>query len=129
MEIIKLLVDQLGVTENQAQGGAGAIFNMVKDKVSDDQFSNLSSAIPGLDSLMAAAPDSGGGLSGAIGGLTSMLGGEGAEKLGNLAGLAGSFDKLGLDMDSVTKFIPIILSFVQSKGGDTLKDLLTDVLS
>jgi hypothetical protein len=129
MEIVKLLVDQLGVTESQAQGGAGAIFNMVKDKVSEDQFSSLSSAIPGLDTLVSAAPDSGGGLAGAIGGLTSMLGGDGAEKLGNLAGLVSSFDKLGLDMDSVTKFVPIILSFVQSKGGDTLKDMLADVLS
>jgi hypothetical protein len=55
MEMIKLLVDQLGVTESQAQDGAGAIFNMVKDKVSEDQFSNLSSAIPGLDTLMSAA--------------------------------------------------------------------------
>ena len=77
--------------------------------------------------MLAAAP-AGGGLAGAIGGLTSMLGG-GAEKLGGLASLAGSFKELGLDMDMVTKFVPIILSFVKSQGGDSLKNMLAEVLT
>lgn len=126
MEIINALMDQLGVSEDQAKGGAGAIFNLVKDKVSDGDFSQLSSAVPGLDDLLNSAPEAG-GLSGAIGGLTSMLGGD-AEKLGGIASLSGSFDKLGLDMDMAAKFLPIIMSFVQSKGGDTLKSIFNDVL-
>jgi len=62
-----------------------------------------------------------------IGGLASKLGG-GAGKLGSLASLAGGFKGLGLDSGMVGKFIPIILTFVQSKGGDSIKSLLAGVL-
>ena len=127
MEIINVLMDQLGVNEDQAKGGAGAIFNLVKDKISDGDFSQLSAAVPGMDDLLAAAPESS-GLAGAIGGLGSILGGS-AEKLGGLANLADSFNKLGLDMDMVAKFIPVIAAFVQSKGGDALKNILNEVLN
>ena len=51
MEIINVLMDQLGVNENQAKGGAGAIFNLVKDKISDGDFSQLSAAVPGIATL------------------------------------------------------------------------------
>ena len=126
MEIIGVLINQLGITEDQAKGGAGAIFNLVKDKISDADFNGLAAVVPEMDELLAAAPE-GGGLAGAIGGLTSILGG-GAEKLGGLATLAGSFDKLGLDMDMVAKFVPVIMSFVESKGGESLKNILKEVL-
>ena len=126
MEIINVLMDQLGVNEDQAKGGAGAIFNLVKDKISDGDFSQLSAAVPGMDDVLAAVPESS-GLAGAIGGLGSILGGS-TEKLGGLAHLADSFNKLGLDMDMVAKFIPVITAFVQSKGGDALKNILNEVL-
>jgi len=48
--------------------------------------------------------------------------------LGNLASLAGGFSKLGLDSGMIGKFIPIILSFAQSKGGDVVKKLLEKAL-
>ena len=127
MDILNVLTEQLGITQDQAKGGAGAIFNLVKDNLGGDRFNEVAAAVPGMEDLLAAAP-AGGGLAGAIGGLTSMLGG-GAEKLGGLASLAGSFKELGLDMDMVTKFVPIILSFVKSQGGDALKNIVAEVLT
>ena len=53
----------------------------------------------------------------------------GADKLGDLASLAGGFSKLGLDKDMVAKFLPIVLSFVQSKGGPAVKEVLAKVLN
>jgi hypothetical protein len=50
-------------------------------------------------------------------------------KVGGIAGLAGGFSKLGLDAGMVTKFVPVILSFVQSKGGDGVKSILKKVLN
>ena len=64
---------------------------------------------------------------GGIGKLASGLGG-GAGQLGNLASLAGGFSNLGMDSGMIGKFIPIILSFAQSKGGDVVKGLLEKVL-
>jgi hypothetical protein len=126
MEILRMLTEQLGVTEEQAKGGAGAIFNLAKEKLGDADFGKVAEAVPGMEELLGAAPASG-GLAGVVGGLASKLGG-GAGKLGSLASLAGGFKDLGLDSSMVGKFIPIILSFVQSKGGDSIKSLLAGVL-
>ena len=126
MEIIKMLTSQLGVTEEQAKGGSGLLFKMAKEKLGSDEFSQVASAVPGLEDLISSAPESG-GLSGALGGLAPSLGG-GAGKLGSLASLAGGFKNLNLDSGMVGKFIPIVISFVQSKGGDTIKNMLENVL-
>ena len=108
MEILNELTEKLGVTEEQAKGGAGAIFQRAKEILGDEHFSMVADVVPGMDALLNAAPESSG--LGAIGGLSSALGG-GAEKLGGLASLAGGFEGLGLDSGMVGKFIPIILSF------------------
>jgi hypothetical protein len=126
MEIANILTQQLGISDSQAKGGAGALFSMAQKALGADDFGKVSEVIPGMDDLLGAAPKSG-GLGGVIGGLASSFGGE-AGKLGGLASLGGQFSKLGLDSDMIGKFVPIILSFVQSKGGDGIKDLLAGVL-
>ena len=119
MELVDLLTKNLGVNESQAQGGAGLLFKLAKDKLGAGDFSKVSATVPGVDGLISAAPASGG----ALGGITKMFGGG-----GGIAGLAGGFSKLGLDAGMVSKFVPVILSFVQSKGGDGVKSMLEKVL-
>jgi hypothetical protein len=97
---------------------------MAKDKLGADEFSEVENAIPETDDVIRSAPESG-GIAGALGGIASSLG---AEKLGNIASLSGGFSKLGLDSGMIGKFAPIILSFVQSKGGDTAKSILEKVI-
>jgi hypothetical protein len=126
MELVEQLVKNLGVSEEAAKGGSGLIFNMVKDKLGAGDFGKVSNALPGITDLMKSAPESGGVLGG-IGKLASGFGG-GAGQLGNLASLAGGFSKLGLDSGMIGKFIPIILAFAQSKGGDVVKSLLQKAL-
>lgn len=127
MELLQMLTSQLSISEDQAKGGAGLLFKLAKDKLSSAEFGEVADVVPGIDNLISSAPDSG-GLPGAIGGLASSFGG-GAGQIGNLASLVGGFSKLNLDSGMVSKFIPILLSFVQSKGGDTVKGLLAKVLS
>jgi hypothetical protein len=127
MEIIEQLMSQLGVDEAQAQGGAGLLFKLAKDQLSSGDFGQLSTAIPEVDQLIEAAPDTGGGLLGGLGGLASAFGGK-VGALGNLASLADGFQNLGLDSGMVAKFLPLVLSFVQSQGGDGLRDMLAGVL-
>ncbi len=59
--------------------------------------------------------------------MVSGLGGA-AGNLGSLASLAGGFSKLGMNSGMVSKFIPLILQFVQSKGGEGVKNILAGVL-
>lgn len=127
MELLDLLTSQLGISEDQAKGGAGALFNLAKEQLGNDDFRGIANAIPGMDDLLSAAPD-GGGFGAAMGKLSAMLGGKN-QKLGGLASLAGIFKGLGLDMDMVGKFVPVILSFVQAKGGAGLREKLQGVLS
>ena len=126
MELVEQLVKNLGVSEEAAKGGSGLIFKMAKEKLGAGDFGKVASALPGITDLMKSAPESGGVLGG-IGKLASGLGG-GAGQLRNLASLAGGFSKLGLDSGMIGKFIPIILAFAQSKGGDAVKSLLQKAL-
>jgi hypothetical protein len=120
MELVDQLTKALGISDAQAQGGAGLLFKLAKDKLGTSEFSQLSAAVPEVDSLLNAAPSSGG----LLGGLGKMLGGSS----GGLAGLTGGFSNLGMDTGMAAKFVPIILQFVQTKGGDPLKMLLEKAL-
>ena len=127
MELIDLLTNTLGVNADQATGGAGLLFKLAKEKLGDTDFSQISQYIPDVNELIESAPESG-GIAGALGGLASALGGSGSE-LGNLASVVGGFSKLELDSGMIGKFIPVILSFVESKGGGAVKGLLEQALT
>jgi hypothetical protein len=126
MELVQQLVSGAGVNQQQAEGGAGLLFGLVKEQLSSGDFSQVSNAIPGIESLIDAAPsEDAGGLGGLLGGVASAIGGE---QLGNMASLASGFSKLDLDAGMIGKFVPIVLSFLQSQGGDGLSDLVAKVL-
>ena len=126
MDLIQMLTSQLGISEEQAKGGSGLLFKLAKEKLGGDEFRQVASAVPGLEDLISSTPKSG-GIAGALGGFASSLGGS-AGQLGNLAALAGGFKNLNLDSGMIGKFIPIVMSFVQSKGGDTVKSILEKAL-
>jgi hypothetical protein len=126
MELIDFLTENLGVQKGQATGGAGLLFKLAKEKLGDEDFSQVAQHVPGLNDLIESAPESG-GIAGALGGLASVIGGGGSE-LGSLAALAGGFSSLGLDSGMISKFIPLILSFVESKGGGAVRGLLEQAL-
>ncbi len=123
--LVKMLTTQLGVTDAQASGGAGTILGYAKDKLGDKDFKAVSDALPETKSLLAAAPKT--EKTSALGSLGSSLGGAAGSALG-LASLGGSFKKLGLSSDMIGKFVPIVMSYAQSKGGDTVGKLLGSVL-
>ncbi|MBN2894745.1 MAG: DUF2780 domain-containing protein [Campylobacterales bacterium] len=110
-----MLMDQLGVSEKQANGGAGTLLKYAKGNLGKEEYAQVASAIPDIGSLLGAAPKSGGGL----GALASGLG----EKAG-LASLASQFGALGLDAGMISQFVPIILEYVKGSGGDSVMKLL-----
>ncbi|MEM8676172.1 MAG: DUF2780 domain-containing protein [Cyanobacteria bacterium P01_G01_bin.67] len=128
MELIQQLTQGLGVDESQAKGGAGLIFKMAQEQLGNNEFAQVASAIPGINNLIGEAPAGGKGIAGAIGGLTGALGGGSGGQLANMAALAGGFSQLGLNPGMASKFIPIILSFTQSKGGEQVRNILAGVL-
>jgi len=121
LDLISTLVDNLGITKKQAKGGAGALFQNAKDNLSAADFKKVADVVPGMDDYLTAAPS--GGKAGGVLGSLSSLGGS-AAKLGSLASLTDSFSKLGMNSSMLSKFIPVVLQFVQSKGGDAVTGLL-----
>lgn len=124
--LVDLLSNQLGVSKDQAQGGAGSIFQLAKKNLGSADFSSIAKAVPGMDKMMGAAPKTE-EKSSAFGNVSSMLGGN-PNKLQGLAGLAGSFKELGMSGDMVGKFTPIILDYVKNMGGEGTMGLLKGAL-
>ena len=115
------LSKQMNATPEQSAGAAGALFGVAKSRLKPDQFSQVAKAVPGMDSLLKAAPTGGGGNPlGAV----SQLGGA----AGGLAGAASAFSKLGLSPDMVSKAVPVLIGFVTKSGGANVGNLLAGAL-
>jgi hypothetical protein len=121
-DLVGALSKELGSTPEQSAGAAGALFGLAKTRLKPAEFSQVSSAVPGMASLLKAAPAMGGavGTSGAL----SQLGGSAA----GLAGAASAFSKLGLSPDLVSKAIPVLTQFVSKSGGADVGKLLAGAL-
>jgi hypothetical protein len=57
-----------------------------------------------------------------------MMGDLAGMAAGNLPGMAGSFQQLGLAPDMVQKFIPIVVQYVQGTGGSSVASALQSAL-
>lgn len=129
MDPINQLVSNLGVSEEQAKGGAGVLFKLAQDKLSRDEFAQIADKVSGMDDMISTAPDAAdGSLMGSVGGLMSGMGGD-SNSLGALASLVGGYEKLGLESGMVGKFIPVVPDFVRNQDGDSIGNLLKGVLS
>ena len=123
-ELVNLLMSQLGVTQPQAEGGAGAIFKTAQENLKPDEFKQIESAVPEAESLIKAAPKVEEESTGGFGSLTSMARQAAPGKLGSAADLAQSFDKLGLEKEMVGKFSNIVVDYCKEKGGQVVSSLM-----
>lgn len=101
--LVKNLTSSLGVTPTQAIGGSAALFGEAKKDMKPADFQSLTSSMPAIGSLMAAAPAS-------TGTLTSQ------------------FAKLGLKPDMVNKFTPFVLDYVKSGTTPAMAQLVQAAL-
>ena len=122
-KLIGSLTDLLGVSGEQATGGAGAVFREAKKNMDPGDYSKLLSAIPGIDSLIQAAPQ----VSGLAGKASSLFGGSSGSVQG-ISALTDSFAKLGLAPDMVNQYVGVILDFVQSEAGQQTMTVLKNAL-
>jgi hypothetical protein len=121
-ELIGALSKKIGATPEQAAGAAGALFGLAKSRLEPDQFSKLAQAVPGMDSLLKAAPAAEG--AGASGGALEQIAG----KVGGLPAVASAFSKLGLKPEMAPKAAAALVSFVTKSGGSGLGKVLAGAL-
>ncbi|MDR4517057.1 MAG: DUF2780 domain-containing protein [Nitrosomonas sp.] len=125
--LVDILSQQLGISQHQALGGAGAIFQAAQSGMEPQAFSTLSQSVPGITEMLNAAPVVSNPLGGMGSGVSSLLGGAGST-LNNAASLATSFQQLNLSPDMVGQFIPIVTDYVQNASGQVTANLLRSAL-
>ena len=137
---------ELGVTPQQAIGGATALLGVARGNLGEGEFSQLLSGAPELSAVMEMAD--GGGARGALGALRG--GGDGAAagsataggaasaapvaaaaaedidpaKLQALAAnpeVSGKFSELGMDAGLISQFVPTLLGSAGGSAGGLLK--------
>ncbi|MGH1372279.1 MAG: DUF2780 domain-containing protein [Cellvibrionaceae bacterium] len=130
LAMIPMLTDSLGVTEKQAEGGMGSLFNLAKESLSQDQFGELSNALPGIDQLLGAVPavsesaqsDSG------LGGLLNSAA-QYSDSLKAVNQVSQQFQALGLDPQMIMQYMQVAQQYLNTPQGQQAKQLLMDGLA
>lgn len=125
--LVSLLMGQLGVTEQQAEGGAGAVFKTAKNNLKVDEYATLTSSMPEIPGLVDKAPEATKKSSDLMSSASSLLG-DSAKKTVSAGSLLDSFGSLGMDSDMLSQFTPVIMDYAQKNGGDVCVKLLQSVL-
>jgi hypothetical protein len=127
MSLVDILSQQLGISQHQALGGAGAIFQTAQTGMDPQAFSKLSQSVPGITEMLNAAPVVSNPLGSMGSDVSSLLGGAG-NSLNSATSLAASFQQLNLSPDMVGQFIPIVTNYVQNTSGQGMANLLRSAL-
>lgn len=119
----ELLMQRTGATAAQAQGGAGALFQIAKTKMSADSFTQLEQSVPGIQGMLGAVPalSQQGGLAGQLSSIAGASGGT----AGTLISAASAFQQQGMSPVMVQQFIPVVIDYVKAHGNEALVNSLS----
>ncbi|WP_417349417.1 DUF2780 domain-containing protein [Ferrimonas sp.] len=126
-DLLGLVTSQLGVSQEQASGGIGALLATAEPNLAPETLSQLSQVLPEMDGLVQMGGDllakmgEGNGTAGLLG---TVLGQSG----GALMGLNDAFASLGLSPEMVASFSQILLDYVNQQGGEGLMQQLQSAL-
>ena len=120
-ELIGLLTNELDITDDQAKGGAGALFNYAKEGLSGEDFEKVSNSVPDMGGYLDAIP--------ALGGKSSSMLGKATQTLVGMPAVTAAFEKLGLSADVVGLFTPLLVNYVEKKGGKAVGGLLMNAIT
>jgi hypothetical protein len=119
-DLTAALSQELSTTPEQSAGAAGALFGAAKSQMKPEDWAQVANAVPGMASLLKAAP--------AVGGKKGDPLSQLAGSAGGLAAAAAGFSKLGLSPELVAKAVPVLTSFVSKSGGANVGNLLAAAL-
>ncbi len=114
------------MTQAQAQGGAGALFQIAKSKMHAGSFSQLEQSVPDMHGMLGTVPALS-QQSGLAGQLSSLAGASGGTA-GSLIAAASAFQQQGMSPAMIQKFIPVLVDYVKAHGNDALVNTLSAAL-
>ncbi|MEW5977396.1 MAG: DUF2780 domain-containing protein [Acidobacteriota bacterium] len=121
MDLLKSLSAKLGVTRDQARGGAGLLLRWAGQAMGPQDFSEAMKLLPEAQEFLAETV----GMSGHV--EEACL--KPPSPTEAFPDLVSGFRSLGLEGGMVLRFLPFILAFVQIKGGDQINSLREEDLS
>lgn len=119
-DLVKEIMKTADVSEDQAKGGTGALFGMAQENMTKEDFGKVSDVVPDMGGLLEAIPST-------QSSETSMLGTVATQVTG-MPKVVAAFDKLGISQDKVALFTPVLVNYVENKGGKALGGLLGKAL-
>lgn len=125
--LTELLMQRTGVTAAQAQGGAGALFQIAKSKMQADSFAQLEQSVPGMQGMLGAAVPALSQQGGLAERLSSLAGASGGTA-GSLISVVSAFQQQGMSPAMVQQFIPVVIEYVKARGNSALVDTLNAAL-
>jgi hypothetical protein len=125
--LAELLMQRTGVTAAQAQGGAGALFQVAKSKMQPDAFAQLEQTVPGMNEMLSAVPAQTQPSGGLAGRLSSIAGASGGTA-GNLVAVVSAFQQQGMSPAMVQQFVPVVVDYVKAHGNEALLNSLSAAL-
>ncbi len=124
MNLIEQLMKDLDISREQAEGGAGALLQVARDRLARDEFVAIADSIPAISDIIAKAPEVLAPRQQVLlPKLSRLLGG-----LGGLAAVKQVFEKLGLPKTSIRRFVEVLVGFFRQQGGLEVETLLLRVL-
>jgi len=117
-DLVQSLMNELGVSEDQAQSGAGVLFSWAQDALSDEDFDIVRNAVPDMQSFLEATPEVE---------TNDMFGDTGVYT--GLSKAVKLFEQLGMNSKMLMKFKPIVLDYLMEKGGQAAYNLMSEVLA
>ncbi len=123
-----MLTSNLGVTDQQASGGAGSLLKFTKSQMPKADYKTVKKGLPGAKDLIGSAPkvESGNSLAGQT---SSLLGGSSGKSVAGLDTLTSSFDSLGLSPNMIQKFTPILMDYAKQYSSPGVSQILEGAFS
>ena len=119
-ELVNGLAKEIGSTPEQAAGVAGALLGVAKSFLKPEEFAGVSKAVPGIDSLLAAAPGSMPTSTFTPGFAPSATG----TTSDPMATAMSAFPKLGISPDMIMKAVPFLSGYLKKYGGAAAAGML-----
>ncbi len=128
--LTEALTQQLGVSSEQAAGGAGALLLAAQSQMKADDFQQLIQSMPEVGALtkVVAKPKKISGWTQVASGASALMGDKN-NTLGQAAGLVSSFQELGLSASMVQKYIPVVTDYVSKNAAPYLTKALVSALT
>jgi hypothetical protein len=112
LDLAGLVGEKLGLTSAQTTAGLGALFSLAQGKLPAEQFSSLTSSIPGAQNYIKQATDMG-----AISGPVTSA-----------AEVTSTLTKMGVDAGKAASFIPAVVDVTKGAGLTNASNLLAGLV-